>query len=43
MKQCSSWSLRSLLLLLSVAIDQRLRIDTCRYLIQILSRRITGD
>ncbi|XP_043068502.1 uncharacterized protein [Drosophila bipectinata] len=28
---------------LSVIIDQRLRIDTCRYLIEILSRRITGD
>ncbi|XP_033235467.1 uncharacterized protein [Drosophila pseudoobscura] len=41
MKQCSSWSFRSLLL--SVEIDQRLRIDTCRYLIEILSRRITGD
>ncbi|XP_023163005.1 uncharacterized protein LOC111594090 [Drosophila hydei] len=39
MKQCSS---RSNWCLLSV-IDQRLRIDTCRYLIEILSRRITGD
>ncbi|XP_020810337.1 uncharacterized protein LOC110185707 [Drosophila serrata] len=26
-----------------IVIDQRLRIDTCRYLIEILSRRITGD
>ncbi|XP_034098612.1 uncharacterized protein LOC117779590 [Drosophila innubila] len=40
MKECSS---RSNWCLLSVVIDQRLRIDTCRYLIEILSRRITGD
>ncbi|XP_064539164.1 uncharacterized protein LOC135428952 [Drosophila montana] len=40
MKECSS---RSIWCLLSVVIDQRLRIDTCRYLIEILSRRITGD
>ncbi|XP_030377570.1 uncharacterized protein LOC115626360 [Scaptodrosophila lebanonensis] len=40
MKLCSSRSKSSLL---NVVIDQRLRIDTCRYLIEILSRRITGD
>ncbi|XP_032307329.1 uncharacterized protein LOC116654891 [Drosophila ananassae] len=39
MRECSSRNSPSL----SVAIDQRLRIDTCRYLIEILSRRITGD
>ncbi|XP_022234821.1 uncharacterized protein LOC111082892 [Drosophila obscura] len=41
MKQCISRS--SNCNLLSVVIDQRLRIDTCRYLIEILSRRISGD
>ncbi|XP_023031619.1 uncharacterized protein [Drosophila tropicalis] len=41
MQECSSRSRTSRLI--SVVIDQRLRIDTCRYLIEILSRRITGD
>ncbi|XP_059221974.1 uncharacterized protein LOC131996372 [Stomoxys calcitrans] len=40
MKLCSS---RRSSNLLNIVIDQRLRIDTCRYLIEILSRRITGE
>ncbi|XP_037957900.1 uncharacterized protein LOC119687602 [Teleopsis dalmanni] len=41
MKLCSSRGISTLLNV--VTNDQRLRIDTCRYLMQILSRRITGD
>ncbi|XP_061389421.1 uncharacterized protein LOC133336417 [Musca vetustissima] len=40
MKLCSSCRSSNLL---TIVIDQRLRIDTCRYLIEILSRRITGE
>ncbi|XP_032574068.1 uncharacterized protein LOC116801013 [Drosophila sechellia] len=42
MRECSSRSSTRLLSVV-IVIDQRLRIDTCRYLIEILSRRITGD
>ncbi|XP_037895383.1 uncharacterized protein LOC119641036 isoform X1 [Glossina fuscipes] len=40
MKLCSSCRSSTLL---NIVIDQRLRIDTCRYLIEILSRRLTGE
>ncbi|XP_039951816.1 uncharacterized protein LOC126753960 [Bactrocera neohumeralis] len=40
MKLCSS---RSNCTLLNVVIDQRLRIDTCRYLMEIQSRRLAGE